>query len=157
MAPNEIAFWVGVGLIALGAIVWVIRPAGTGRFKISFLGFEVELDAPSIAIIAMGIVLILVSTQLPGPPIKPSWNIDGKDWVCDSDCVPTETTGKKRIISQDSENNLTFINPFVTAGTGTSRWTGSNTMQVDGFGPNKTVTIVSSKEVRFSDKAVWKR
>jgi len=71
MAQNLIAFLVGIAIVILGAVVWVFRPANpTANNKISLFGlFDVTLSTPSIAIMAMGVVLILVSTRLPGPAL----------------------------------------------------------------------------------------
>jgi hypothetical protein len=67
MAPNLVAFLVGIGIVVFGAGVWAVKPpAPTEQNKISFLGFEVTLSTPAIAIMAIGIVLVLASTMLPG-------------------------------------------------------------------------------------------
>jgi hypothetical protein len=77
MAQNLIAFLVGIAIVILGAIVWVFRPANPNADnKISLFGlFDVTLSTPAIAIMAMGVVLILVSTRLPGPTPDAAVNV----------------------------------------------------------------------------------
>lgn len=74
MPANQVALFAGVGVILLGALVWAFRPPqpnaentirGPG-------GFEFTLNTPAIAVIALGIVLVLIGTMYSNTPSPPA-------------------------------------------------------------------------------------
>jgi hypothetical protein len=68
MAPNQVAFYLGVAIILFGLGVWFFwPPAPTTENKIKFLGLEVTLNTPAFVVATFGIVLIYLSTKLSGP------------------------------------------------------------------------------------------
>jgi hypothetical protein len=73
MPPNQVALFVGVGVIVLGALVWVFRPQEpNAENTIKWPGgFEFTLNTPAIAVMALGIVLVLIGTMYPNTPSPP--------------------------------------------------------------------------------------
>jgi hypothetical protein len=66
MAPNLTVLYLGIAIILFGVGVWAFRqPAATTENTIKFLGFEVTLNTQAFVVMAFGVVLLLVSTQLP--------------------------------------------------------------------------------------------
>jgi hypothetical protein len=65
MPANQVALFAGVGVILLGALVWAFRPPQPG-------GFEFTLNTPAIAVIALGIVLVLIGTMYSNTPSPPA-------------------------------------------------------------------------------------
>jgi hypothetical protein len=70
MTASQVALFVGVGVIVLGALVWAFRPPEpTAENKFSVPGgFEFTLNTPAIAVIALGIVLVLIGILYSNTP-----------------------------------------------------------------------------------------
>ncbi len=73
MNPEQITLVVGLGIVVLGAIVWVFKKperAAQNTIKIPG-GFEFTMNTPAIATMAIGVVLVVVSRTLPTLPDSP--------------------------------------------------------------------------------------
>ena len=74
MPANQTALYAGVLLIVLGAIVWTFKKPGSPEQNVirGPGGFEFSLNTPPLAVIALGIVLVLIamiySGNVPAPP-----------------------------------------------------------------------------------------
>jgi hypothetical protein len=73
MNSEQITLVVGLGIVVLGAIVWAFKkPENSAQNVIKIPGgFEFALNTPAIATMAIGVVLVVVSRTLPGPPDLP--------------------------------------------------------------------------------------
>lgn len=77
---SDILGYIGIALIILGAAVWIFRPTESGETEFEFLGFRARLNVPGIAVMAFGLVLIVVSYKktepcpVPTPTPTPSAN-----------------------------------------------------------------------------------
>jgi hypothetical protein len=75
---NRVAFFGGLFLIVVGIAVWILRPNSTAQNnKIKVLGVEFALDTPALAVMAIGVVMMLISPRFEGgvfppppPPVK---------------------------------------------------------------------------------------
>jgi hypothetical protein len=63
--------YVGIAIIILGALVWIFRPQQAGDVEFEFLGFKAKVNAPAIAVMALGIVMALVGRDAQ-PVVSPS-------------------------------------------------------------------------------------
>ena len=74
MNPSQIVLFVGIGIVLLGAYVWATRKnqSSTANTIKRPGGFEFTLTTPALAMMAMGVVLILVSSLLSGGVAGPS-------------------------------------------------------------------------------------
>src|SRR5205823_6101643 len=119
---NRVAFYGGVVLIAIGVIYWVLRPSSPAQKNtIKFPGgFEFALNTPAFALIVLGIVLMLISTQFPEsvgpkpPPETQDFDVSGPvaRFGCEENAiakVPYDAPPGWRIIS---------VTPHVGADTG---------------------------------------
>jgi hypothetical protein len=73
MPANQVALFVGVCVIVLGALVWIFRPKEPNAENTIKLpgGFEFTLNTPAIAVMALGILLVLIGTMYPNTPSPP--------------------------------------------------------------------------------------
>jgi hypothetical protein len=74
----------GIAIVLGGFAVWALRPAEpTAANTLKFLGSEFTLNTPALAVMAFGVVLILIalnSSSPPGPQGPPRGDaLD--DWV----------------------------------------------------------------------------
>jgi hypothetical protein len=61
---------VGSLVVIFGAVIWAFRPpSGAGKTTIRLPGFEISLDVPALAVMAVGVVLVVIGTA---PPPEPS-------------------------------------------------------------------------------------
>jgi hypothetical protein len=58
----EVTLFAGLGLIALGALVWVLKPETNAQNTIRLTGLEFALNTPAIAIMTLGVVVVLIGT-----------------------------------------------------------------------------------------------
>jgi hypothetical protein len=63
---NDITLYVGLGIVILGAGAWFFKQATTSESIIKGPGFSFTLHETSLAIIALGIILVIISRL--GPP-----------------------------------------------------------------------------------------
>ena len=71
MSPDQIVLYLGIAIILFGLAVWFFKPpAEKVENTIKFLGLELSLNTPAFVVAGLGIVLVLISTQLrsPAPP-----------------------------------------------------------------------------------------
>jgi hypothetical protein len=73
---NRVSFYLGVALIIVGLATWYLRPLNqAGKFKISMGGLAIDVDVPAFFIVAIGVVLMYISTNFsnsfepPAPPV----------------------------------------------------------------------------------------
>ena len=65
MAASQIVLIAGLAIVVFGAAVWALRPsATTAENQIAFAGLTVKMNTPALAVMALGVVLVLVSATL---------------------------------------------------------------------------------------------
>jgi hypothetical protein len=68
---SQIALYAGVILIFAGFAVWVWRPDSAAQSNtMKFAGFEFALNTPALAVMAIGIVVMIVGLYAPSQPIN---------------------------------------------------------------------------------------
>ncbi|WP_407114750.1 hypothetical protein [Bradyrhizobium sp. LMG 9283] len=106
---NRISFYLGIALIIVGLATWYLRPSSQpGKFKISVGGLTIEVDVPAFFIVAVGVVLMYISTTFPdsikppGPPVPQipeydsGWVDGGKNRSTRDYCDPQWEIYKKQ-------------------------------------------------------------
>jgi hypothetical protein len=63
---DKVAFYGGVVIIAVGLLVWVLRPnRSPGKSEIDLFGVKFRFDTPAFAVMVIGIALMLFSPRFP--------------------------------------------------------------------------------------------
>jgi hypothetical protein len=65
-AMNIVAFFSGLIVLAVGLLVWIIRPnEAPGRAAVEFLGAKFRFDTPAFGAMTIGLALMLFSPRFP--------------------------------------------------------------------------------------------
>ena len=72
---NRVAFYGGLLVIAIGLVVWIVRPNSPSRAsRIKLFGIELSSGVPAFVVMALGLALMISSTRFPemlAPPVPP--------------------------------------------------------------------------------------
>jgi hypothetical protein len=73
---NRVAFYGGFVVLVIGLVVWIVRPNHPSRTsKIKFFGIELTSGVPAFAVMALGLILMILSVRFPEalspPPPNP--------------------------------------------------------------------------------------
>jgi hypothetical protein len=61
---------IGLLVVIFGAVIWAfVPPAGARKTTIRLPGFEISLDVPALAVMAIGVAFVAAGIRPPSPPL----------------------------------------------------------------------------------------